>query len=101
MQLWLSGSQGGEGGLYPWVSTKQAGFLGLILANTQFQNLSKQAFAHWDFLPKFLSLHYHTTLEGILGVQRSEQAQETIVCLFGLAFFHYLQNKAQFPLYWF
>ena len=35
-----SGSQGGEGGLYPWVSTKQAGFLGLILANTQFQNLS-------------------------------------------------------------
>ena len=22
------------------------------------------ASAHWDFLPKFISLHYHTTLEG-------------------------------------
>ena len=25
--------------------------------------------AHWDFLPKFLSLHYYTTLEGVFGVQ--------------------------------
>ena len=24
--------------------------------------------AHWDFLLKFLSLHYHITLEGVLGV---------------------------------
>jgi hypothetical protein len=33
-------------------------------------------------LPKFLSLHYYTTLEGVLGVQRSGKAQETIfVCL--------------------
>ena len=23
---------------------------------------------HWDFLPKFLSLHYYSTLEGVLGV---------------------------------
>ena len=22
---------------------------------------------HWDFLPKFLSLHYYTTLEGVFG----------------------------------
>jgi hypothetical protein len=42
---------------------------------------------HWDFLPKFLSLHYYTTLEGVLGVQRSGQAQEAIICLFGLLFF--------------
>ena len=34
--------------------------------------------AHWDFLPKFLSLYYHTTMEGVLGVQRSGQDQETI-----------------------
>ena len=43
--------------------------------------------AHWDFLPKFLSLHYYTTLEGVLGVQRSGKAQGTIICLFGLLFF--------------
>jgi hypothetical protein len=42
---------------------------------------------HWDFLPKFLSLHYYTNLEGALGVQRSGQAQGTIICLFGLLFF--------------
>ena len=42
---------------------------------------------HWDFLPKFLSLHYYTTLEGVLGVQRSGQAQGTIICLFGPLFF--------------
>ena len=41
----------------------------------------------WDFLPKFLSLHYYTTLEGVLGVQRSGQAQGTIICLFGPLFF--------------
>ena len=43
--------------------------------------------AHWDFLPKFFSLHYYTTLEGLLGVQRSKQAQGTIICLFGPLFF--------------
>jgi hypothetical protein len=43
--------------------------------------------AHWDFLPKFLSLHYYTTLEGVLGVQRSRKAQGTIICLFGPLFF--------------
>ena len=43
--------------------------------------------AHWDFLPKFLSLHYYTTLEGVLGVQRRGQAQGTIICLFGPLFF--------------
>ena len=43
--------------------------------------------AHWDFLPKFLSLHYYTTLEGVVGVQRSRQAQGTIICLFGPLFF--------------
>ena len=42
---------------------------------------------HWDFLLKFLSLHYYTTLEGVLGVRRSGQAQGTIICLFGLLFF--------------
>ena len=43
--------------------------------------------AHWDFLPKFLSLHYYTTLEGVLGVQRCRQAQGTIIYLFGPLFF--------------
>jgi len=38
-------------------------------------------------LPKFLSLHYYTTLEGVLGVQRSGKAQGTIICLFGPLFF--------------
>ena len=47
----------------------------------------KASHTHWDFLPKFLSLHYYTTLKGVLGVQRSKQAQGTIVCLFGLLFF--------------
>ena len=42
---------------------------------------------HWDFLPKFLSLHYYSTLEGVLGVQRRGQAQGTIICLFGPLFF--------------
>jgi hypothetical protein len=50
--------------------------------------------AHWDFLPKFLSLHYYTTLEGVLGVQRRGQAQGTIICLFGLLFFS--QNEMTF-----
>ena len=36
---------------------------------------------HWDFLTKFLSFHYYTTLEGVLVVQRSRQAQGTIICL--------------------
>jgi hypothetical protein len=43
--------------------------------------------AHWDFLQKFLSGHYYTTLEDVLGVQRSGQVQETIICLFGPLFF--------------
>ena len=43
--------------------------------------------AHWDFLQKFLSSHYYTTLEGVLGVQRSGQAQGTISCFFGPLFF--------------
>ena len=42
---------------------------------------------HWDFLPKFLSLHYYTTLEGVLGVQRRGQGQGTIICLLGPLFF--------------
>ena len=42
---------------------------------------------HWDFLPKFLSLYNYTTLEGVLGVQRSGKAQGTIICLFGPLFF--------------
>jgi hypothetical protein len=42
---------------------------------------------HWDFLPKFLSLHYYTTLEGVFVVQRSGQAHGTIICLFGPLFF--------------
>jgi hypothetical protein len=43
--------------------------------------------AHWDFLPKFLSLHYYFTREAVFGVQRSGQAQETIIYLFGPLFF--------------
>jgi hypothetical protein len=43
--------------------------------------------SHWDFLPKFLSLHYYTTLERVLGVQRSKKAQGTIIYLFGPLFF--------------
>jgi hypothetical protein len=49
--------------------------------------MSKKMWGHWDFLPKILSLHYYTTLEGVLGVQRSRKAQGTIICLFGLLFF--------------
>ena len=45
------------------------------------------AYAHWDFLLKFFSLHYYTTLEGVLGVKRSGQAQQALICLFGLLFF--------------
>ena len=45
------------------------------------------AITHWDFLPKFLSLHYYTTPEGVLGVQRSGQSQGTIIYLFGPLFF--------------
>jgi hypothetical protein len=41
----------------------------------------------WDFLTKFLSLHYYTTLKNVLGVERSGQAQVTIICLFGLLVF--------------
>ena len=50
--------------------------------------------SHWDFLPKFLSLHYYTTLEGVLGIQKSRQAQGTIICLFGLLCFN--QNGMTF-----
>jgi hypothetical protein len=38
-------------------------------------------------LPKFLSLNYHTTLEGVLVVQRRGQAQGTLMFLFGVLFF--------------
>ena len=48
---------------------------------------SRYANAHRDFLPKFLSLHCYTTLEGVLGVQRSRQIQEIIIYLFGPLFF--------------
>ena len=50
-------------------------------------DLAAVVYAHWDFLPKFLSLHYYTTLEGVLAVQRSGQAQGTIICVLGLLFF--------------
>ena len=50
--------------------------------------------SHWDFLPKFLSLHYYTTLEGALGVQRRGQGQRTIICLLGPLFFS--QNGMMF-----
>ena len=56
-------------------------------ADKGFKGLETIWISHWDFLPKFLSLYYYTTLEGVLGVQRSGQAQETIICLFGLLFF--------------
>ena len=50
--------------------------------------------AHWDFLPKFLSLHYYTTLEGVLCVQRRGQGQGTRICLLGPLFFR--QNGMPF-----
>ena len=49
---------------------------------------------HWDFLPKFLSLHYYTTLEGVLGVQRSGQAQGTNLFVWS-AVFRPKQNDIQ------
>ena len=55
---------------------------------------SSETISHWDFLPKFFSLHYYTTLEGVLGVQRSGQAQGTINCLFRPLFFS--QNEMTF-----
>ena len=55
-----------------------------LIAKTSFQRVVT-CISHWDFLPKFLSLHYYTTLEGVLGVQRCRQAQGT--CLLGPLFF--------------
>jgi hypothetical protein len=49
--------------------------------------MGKYGIPHWDFLPKFISLHYYTTLKAVLGVQRSGQAQRSIICLFGPLFF--------------
>ena len=46
------------------------------------------------FLAQIPSLHYYTTLEGVLGVQRSGKAQGTIIFLFGLLFFS--QNGMNF-----
>ena len=51
---------------YPGPSERERGWgKGLINPHPQ----------HWDFLPKFLSLHYYTILEGVLGVQRCRKAQ--------------------------
>ena len=58
-----------------------------VMRNPTCQRIFGTYKPHWDFLPKFLSLHYYTTLEGVLGVQRSGQAQGTIICLFGPLFF--------------
>ena len=52
---------------------------------------------HWDFLPKFLSLHYYTTLECVLGVQRMGQGQGTIICLLGPLFFSLNQMTFKKP----
>ena len=60
---------------------------GKIIVPWYFGSKIVLTYSHWDFLPKFLSLHYYTTLEGVLGVQRSRQAQGTIICLFGPLFF--------------
>ena len=46
------------------------------------------------FSPKFLSLHYFTTLEGIFGVQRGIQAQGNVIDLFGLLLFKVYSNFA-------
>jgi hypothetical protein len=55
--------------------------------------------SHWDFLSKFLSLHYYTTLEGVLGVQRSGQAQGTMICsMEKLLFFGIFSKFVQFWL---
>ena len=68
------------------------------------------AMANWDLLPKFLSLKYYTIMEDVLGVQRSRQAQDTIMCLFGMLFssqngmaFKKTYKNYQNPLtiYWF
>ena len=50
------------------------------------QSKNRTDITHWDFLPKFLSLRYYTTLEGVFGVQRSRQGQETIICFFSVLF---------------
>ena len=51
------------------------------------QSKNRTDITHWDFLPKFLSLRYYTTLEGVFGVQRSGQGQGTIICFFSVLFF--------------
>jgi hypothetical protein len=52
-------------------------------------------------LQKFLSGHYYTTLESVLGVQRSREAQGSIISLFGPRFFSQngmtLKNLQKFP----
>ena len=53
--------------------------------STSFMNLKVSCY--WDFLPKYLSIYFYTTLEGFLDVQRSGKAQKTISCLFGPLFF--------------
>ena len=65
------------------------------ISSTNHQNTGRYRYqAHWDFLPKFLSLHYYTPPEGVLGVQRSGQAQGTMICQFRLLFFS--QNGMKF-----
>ena len=44
------------------------------------QNTAGAVVAHWDFLPKFLSLHYHTSLEGVSREAKKLQELE-FVCL--------------------
>ena len=43
---------------------------GMFMKKNAYVPKNRNDIAHWDFLPKFLSLHYYTTLEGVLGVQR-------------------------------
>jgi len=35
--------------------------------------------AHWDFLPKFISIYFYSTPEGFLGVQRSKRNQGILI----------------------
>ena len=73
---------------FPWHGEKPTSATLVTLSSISCHTVVMQSSGtHWDFLSKFLSLNYYTTLEGVLGVQRSRQAKGTIIYLVGLLFF--------------
>ena len=63
-------------------------FFGVLGENLRYgSTILFRDIVNFSFLLKFLSHHYHTTLEDVWGVQRSGQAKGTIICLFGLLYF--------------